>query len=649
MNLELLLLLMVLPPLAGAAINGLFGRRFSQAAVSLVGCGASGLSMIFAFLSAWIYSRSGSQPVPFTFSYFTWIQAGTLRADYAFYYDRLTLIMTLTVTVVAFLIHLYSRGYMEHEGGFYRFFTYLNLFLFMMLTLVTAGNYPLMFVGWEGVGLCSYLLIGFYFLKKSASDAGKKAFIVTRIGDAGFTVGVALLFWTVHSLDFKVVFARVAQLPPEFEGVMTVVGLLLFFGAAGKSAQLPLYVWLPDAMEGPTPVSALIHAATMVTAGVYLVARSSIIFARGPAALATVAVVGCFTAFFAGTIALTQNDLKRMLAYSTISQLGYMFLGCGVGVFAAGIFHLMTHAFFKSLLFLAAGSVMHAMSGELDMRKMGGLRHKLKITHATFLIATIAISGVPLIGAGFFSKDEILAGAMEGPLGKPWLYWLGTLTAALTAFYMFRGLCMTFYGKSRVEPRAAHHLHESGYEMTIPLMVLAFFSVVAGWVSWPKAWNGSEAFDRYLEPVFAPANSALGGGAEQGATLSPGALMGFSVLAAGIGIALALWWYLKSTEIPERLAGRFSDAYRVLIHKYYVDEIYNWLIVRPLRIVSEKFLWREVDAGAIDGVMVNGTGEGAKEVGGILRKIQSGNIPSYAAWVLLGAVLWLLYILTVNA
>ena len=351
--------------------------------------------------------------------YFTWIQAGELRAEYALYYDRLTLIMTLTVTVVAFLIHLYSRGYMEHEGGYYRFFTYLNLFLFMMLTLVTAANYPLMFVGWEGVGLCSYLLIGFYFRKKSASDAGKKAFIVTRIGDAGFTVGVALLFWTFHSLDFQTVFQRVADLPQgEFESVLTAVGLLLFLGAAGKSAQLPLYVWLPDAMEGPTPVSALIHAATMVTAGVYLVARSSIIYAHAPSALAVVGVVGCLTAFFAGTIALTQNDLKRMLAYSTISQLGYMFLGCGAGVFAAGIFHLMTHAFFKSLLFLAAGSVMHAMSGELDMRKMGGLRHKLKTTHATFLIATHRHQRRSPVGAGFFSKDEILAGAYEGPLGQ---------------------------------------------------------------------------------------------------------------------------------------------------------------------------------------------------------------------------------------
>ena len=649
MNLEILLLLMVLPPLAGAALNGILGRHFPQAAVSLIGCGAAGLSMVFALLSAWIYSTSPGQPGPFVHEYFTWIQAGELHADYALYYDRLTLIMTLTVTVVAFLIHLYTRGYMEHEGGYYRFFTYLNLFLFMMLTLVTASSYPLMFVGWEGVGLCSYLLIGFYFRKKSASDAGKKAFIVTRIGDAGFTVGVALLFWTFHALDFETVFQRVKELPPgQLEGILTAAGLLLFLGAAGKSAQLPLYVWLPDAMEGPTPVSALIHAATMVTAGVYLVARSSVIFAHAPMALEVVGIVGCFTAFFAGTIALTQNDLKRMLAYSTISQLGYMFLGCGVGVFAAGIFHLMTHAFFKSLLFLAAGSVMHAMSGELDMRKMGGLWRKLKTTHVTFLIATIAISGIPPL-AGFFSKDEILAGAYEGPLGKPWLFWLGTLTAALTAFYMFRGLCMTFYGRSRVDPETAHHLHESGSKMTVPLMILAFFSVVAGWVSWPKAWNGSEAFDHYLDPVFAPATNFLRDASpEHVGGLGPGALMGFSILAAVIGIGVALWWYLKSTDIPDRLAEQWAGIYRLLTHKYYVDEFYDWLIVRPLGTVSEKFLWQVVDEGAIDNVMVNGAGEGTAWTGNLLRRIQSGNITSYAAWVLLGAVLWVFYILAAH-
>ncbi len=649
MNLEVLLPLMLLPPLVGAAANGIYGRRFSRGIVSLIACVAAGLSMLVAFLVAWAYSTSASAAAPFVHSYFTWIQAGDLRADVALYYDRLTLVMTLTVTVVAFLIHLYSRGYMEHEGGYYRFFSYLNLFLFMMLTLITAANYPLMFVGWEGVGLCSYLLIGFYFRKKSASDAGKKAFIVTRIGDAGFTVGVALLFWTFKTLDFQTVFAKIGELPPgQYAGTLTAIGLAIFLGAAGKSAQLPLYVWLPDAMEGPTPVSALIHAATMVTAGVYLVARSSILYAHAPIALAVVGVVGGVTALFASTIALTQNDLKRMLAYSTISQLGYMFLGCGVGVFAAGIFHLMTHAFFKSLLFLAAGSVMHAMHGELDMRKMGGLRHKLRITHATFLIATLAISGVPMF-AGFFSKDEILAGAYEGPLGRTWLYWLGTLTAGLTAFYMFRALCLTFWGKSRVEPETARHLHESGSKMTGPLLVLAFFSIIAGYVSWPRALGGGEAFDRYLEPVFGPAEEALRNapGHNPGG-LSGGALMTFSVLAACVGIGLGIWWYWKSTDTPRKLAQRFAGLYKVLIRKYYIDEFYNWLIVHPIQVISEKFLWRVVDAGAIDGVLVNGAGEASTEAGGVLRRIQSGNTRSYAAWVLLGAVLWLLYVLVIH-
>jgi NADH-quinone oxidoreductase subunit L len=386
----------------------------------------------------------------------------------------------------------------------------------------------------------------------------------------------------------------------------------------------------------------------MVTAGVYLVARSSVIYAHAPAALAVVGAVGCLTAVFAATIALTQNDLKRLLAYSTISQLGYMFLGCGVGIFAAGIFHLMTHAFFKSLLFLGAGSVMHAMSGELDIRKMGGLWRKLKITHATFLVATLAISGFPGL-SGFFSKDEILAGAYEGPLGRPWLYWLATFTAGLTAFYMFRGLCLTFYGKSRVEPEIAHHVHESGSKMTVPLMVLAFFSLSAGWVSWPTAWQGSEAFDRYLEPVFAPAAEALRTAAPYHlGELSSGTLMGFSVLAAFTGIGVALWWYLKSTEIPGQLAERYAKLYQVLTHKYYVDEFYEWLIVRPVHVVSEKFLWQVVDAGAIDDVLVNGTGESTARVGGLLRRIQSGNLPSYATWVLLGVVLWVLYILAVH-
>jgi NADH-quinone oxidoreductase subunit L len=644
---ETLLILMLLPPLVGMALNGVLGRRFSQAVVSLIGCGASGLSMVFALLSAWTYTTSPGQPAPFIHSYFTWIESGNLRADYALFYDRLTLVMTVTVTVVAFLIHLYSRGYMEHEGGYYRFFTYLNLFLFMMLTLVTAANYPLMFVGWEGVGLCSYLLIGFYFRRQSASDAGKKAFIVTRIGDAGFTVGVALLFWTFGSLNFQSTFNSIAALQAGERGTaLTAIGLLFFLGAVGKSAQIPLYVWLPDAMEGPTPVSALIHAATMVTAGVYLVARSNPIYSHAPLALEVVAVVGCVTAFFAATIAVTQNDLKRMLAYSTISQLGYMFVGCGVGVFAAGIFHLMTHACFKSLLFLAAGSVMHGLDGELDMRKMGGLRHKMKTTFITFFVATLAISGVPGL-SGFFSKDEILAAAYEGPLARHWIYWLATITAGLTAFYMFRALFLTFFGKSRLSPETEHHVHESGSKMTTPLLILALFSIVAGDVSWPKVFGGSEAFDRFLDPVFKTSSDFLrASGQESGAQgFSAGALMIFALCFAGVAILAAWWLYLKNTSLPHRVAERFNSVYQLLIHKYYVDEIYNWLLVRPIKVGSEKILWQRIDAEVIDGLGVNGTGERVAGVGGILRRIQSGNIRSYATWVILGATVWLAYVL----
>ncbi len=641
---ETLLLLMLLPPLAGAVLNGVFGRRFSHAAASWIACGASGLAAVFAIASAWTFSHP--ETGVFEHAYFAWIYSGNLQADFALYYDRLTLVMTVTVAVVAFLIHLYSRGYMEHEGGYYRFFAELNLFLFMMLLLVTASNYPLMFIGWEGVGLCSYLLIGFYFHKKSASDAGKKAFVVTRIGDVGFTLGVALIFWTFGSVRFDDVFTRVESLEPgQLHGTLVAIGILLFLGAVGKSAQIPLYVWLPDAMEGPTPVSALIHAATMVTAGVYLVSRSNLIYAHAPEALMVVGAIGCVTAFYAATMALVQNDLKRLLAYSTISQLGYMFLGCGAGLFATGIFHLMTHACFKSLLFLGAGSVMHAMSGELDMRKMGGLRHKLQITFWTFFVATLTISGVPLF-AGFFSKDEILAAAYDGPLGSSWLYWLATLTAALTAFYMFRALFMTFFGNSNVPAEIEHHVHESSAKMTRPLIVLAVLSVITGYVSWPAAWGGGEGFDRYLEPVFGRAEQVLRLSAAHPAEgLGPGWLMLFSIIAAGVGIFGAWWFYLKSPQVPQQMAERLRVAYTTLVHKYYVDEFYDWLIVNPLKKVSDKFLWQVMDAGAIDHVGVEGTAEVTAGAGGILRYLQSGNLRSYAAWILLGAVIWLGYAL----
>jgi NADH-quinone oxidoreductase subunit L len=495
--------------------------------------------------------------------------------------------------------------------------------------------------------LCSYLLIGFYFPRKAASDAGKKAFIVTRIGDVGFTLGIALIFWTFNAVDFQTVFTSASGMAMGYkEGVFTAICLLLFLGAVGKSAQLPLYVWLPDAMEGPTPVSALIHAATMVTAGVYMVARSNALYVHAPVALEVASAIGCLTAFFAATIALCQNDLKRMLAYSTISQLGYMFVGCGVGVFAAGIFHLMTHAFFKSLLFLAAGSVMHGLNGELDMRKMGGLRHKMPKTFWTFLIATLAISGVPGL-SGFFSKDQILVGALEGPLGKPWIYWLATLTAGLTAFYMSRALFLTFFGPSRLEAELEHHAHESPSKMTTPLIVLAVFSVVAGYVGLPHPLEG---LDRFLDPVFGPSEALLHSLATATSATGPSeyALIAFSVAIAGLGILLAWWFYLKSPEIPGRISVRFYTVYQTLIHKYYVDEIYNAIFVQPLRVGSEKILWHGLDERAIDGLLVNGAAGETVNAGGVLRQIQSGNLRSYAAWVLLGAVVWLGYVLFIR-
>src|SRR5881396_1263939 len=467
-------------PLLGAAINGLFGKNWPNKIVNTVALSATGLSFAAALEAVREFFEQGQQLVHKEF--FDWIVAGSFRAGFDLQMDQLTVVMVLVVTGVGFLIHIYSTGYMAHEGGYYRFFSYLNLFMFFMLILVLAANYVLLFVGWEGVGLSSYLLIGFYFLRKSAADAGKKAFIVNRIGDFGFMLGMFLLFRTFGSLDFGPVFAKAKDLPPDAMGqfgVLTIATLLLFLGATGKSAQIPLYTWLPDAMEGPTPVSALIHAATMVTAGVYMVARSHVLFLLAPASLETVAVVGAATALFAATIGLAQNDIKRVLAYSTVSQLGYMFMACGVGAFTAGIFHLMTHAFFKALLFLGAGSVIHALSDEQDLRRMGGLAGKLPWTHGTMLVATLAIAGIPPL-AGFFSKDEILSRAFATGHSGVWL--VGLVGPALTAFYMFRLYVLAFRGPSRLSHEAEHHLHESPPSMVIPLVVLAVLSAVGGLV-----------------------------------------------------------------------------------------------------------------------------------------------------------------------
>ncbi len=627
-------------PLAGAAINGLCGKRWPKSAVNGVAIGSVSLAFLAVAELVREFRNLAPGQIPWTGDSFTWILAGPFRVDFALRVDQLTIVMLLTVSFVGMLIHIYSTGYMAHEGGYYRFFSYLNLFMFFMLTLVMAANLVVMFVGWEGVGLCSYLLIGFWFLKKSAADAGKKAFIVTRIGDLGFTVGILLAFWTFRSVDFGAIFGAAAGMQPDtmgHAGVLTAICLLLFAGAIGKSAQLPLYVWLPDAMEGPTPVSALIHAATMVTAGVYMVARMSPLFSRAPAAMLVVAIVGAVTAFYSATIGLVQTDIKKVLAYSTVSQLGYMFLACGVGAYSAGIFHLMTHAFFKGLLFLAAGSVIHAMGGEQDMRQMGGLRKKIPVTYWTMLIATLAIAGFPPF-AGFFSKDGILASAYFGPYENRIFWAMGLAAAGLTSFYMFRLIFLTFFGKPRYDEHKVH-VHESPKSMLGPCVILAILSTVGGWFAAPEYWGGPDYFHRYLDPVFASATSLapVTGISEEAAHELILQLSAVAVLVALAGLLVAWWFYIRKPEAPKRLAERLRAIYTLLLDKYYVDEIYAALIVRPLLWISTNVLWHVVDEGVIDGA-VNGAANSARGWGGQLRKLQSGNERSYASWVIIGAV-----------
>jgi NADH-quinone oxidoreductase subunit L len=637
-------------PILGAAINGLLGKRFPKAVVNSVAIGSVTLTFVAVCeLVREFWSLPAAQ-IPWVRTYFTWMAAGELtdhpfRINFALQLDQLTVIMLLTVSFVGLLIHIYSIGYMEHEGGYYRFFCYLNLFMFFMLTLVLGANLGVMFVGWEGVGLCSYLLIGFWFRKKSAADAGKKAFITTRVGDLAFMVGILLAFWTFGSVTYGDMFKYAAEkMQPDtmaHAGAFTAIAVLLFIGAIGKSAQLPLYVWLPDAMEGPTPVSALIHAATMVTAGVYMVARMNPIYSRSPMAMLLVAIVGGLTAFYAATIALTQTDIKKVLAYSTISQLGYMFLGCGVGAYAAGIFHLMTHAFFKGLLFLTAGSVIHAMGGEQDMTKMGGLRKKIPITYWTMMIATLAIAGIPGF-AGFFSKDQILEAVKSGSHANTTLWVLGVVAAGLTSFYMFRLMFLTFFGKPRFDEHHVH-VHESPFKMTIPLIILAFLSIFGGWFAAPKLAGGIDYFGQFLDPVFsAYALAPVVPEASATAGVTPGmqlllALVGIPVILAAIGLLVAWWFYIKNPDTPKKLAQKLHGGYVLLLNKYFVDEIYLALIVRPLLWLSRNVLWQIIDAGAIDG-LVNGTATVARETGGKVRELQSGNTRSYASWVLVGAV-----------
>jgi NADH-quinone oxidoreductase subunit L len=589
-------------PLLGFLVNGVFGRRRTNAFVNAVAIGSVLLS--FAWVVKTLLALGGMETAHIE-RYFTWFQSGDLRVGFDLSVDRLTAVMLLVVTGIGSLIHIYAIGYMSHEGGYYRFFAYLNLFMFFMLVLVLAANYILLFVGWEGVGLCSYLLIGFYFLKKSATNAGMKAFIVNRIGDTGFTLAMFVIVTNFGSLDFDKVLPAAAAKP---EGVLTAIGLLLLLGAAGKSAQFPLYVWLPDAMEGPTPVSALIHAATMVTAGVYLIARSSVIYTHAPMAMEFVACVGLLTATFAATIGLAQNDIKKVFAYSTVSQLGYMFLGLGVGAFSAGIFHLMTHAFFKALLFLGAGSVIHALGGEQDMRNMGGLWNKIPRTFATILCAAVAIAGVPPF-SGFFSKDAILLAAYQH---APWMYWVGIVTAGMTAFYVFRALFLTFFGTYR----GHHHPHESPAVMTVPLMALALLSLAGGFINVPK----------WLEPMFPLAEH------------EDFTLMAISVAAGLIGIGIAYFFYVLRPGMADSVSASFGGLYKLVYNKYFVDEIYDAAIVRPTVAGSRELLWKVVDVAGIDG-LVNGVASLARSIGGGLKLIQSGNIRSYATWVVCGSIL----------
>jgi NADH-quinone oxidoreductase subunit L len=641
MNGSLHLWLIPLLPFAGFLVNGLLGRRLPKWLVTTVAL----LAPLAAFGIVLNAARVlfGIGPVSGLFGSFdslpyvetcgrSWINIGTLHVDFSFVLDQLSLVMLLVVTGVGFLIHIYSVGYMGDEEGYARYFSYLNLFLFFMTLLVLAGNALLMFVGWEGVGLASYLLIGFYFEKKSAADAGKKAFIVNRIGDVGFLIGMFLLLANFGTLTFSEIATKLGQDPGWNGGVVTVIALCLLLGATGKSAQLPLYIWLPDAMEGPTPVSALIHAATMVTAGVYMIARTHVLFDHSPFALGTVAVIGAATALFAATIALVQNDIKRVLAYSTISQLGYMFLGCGVAAYSAAIFHLVTHAFFKALLFLAAGSVIHAIGGEQDLRKMGGLRKKLPVTFAVTTIGVLAIAGFfPF--SGFFSKDAILAAAfIQGANGRA-LWFVGLVTALLTSFYMFRLWYLAFIGKPRGE--TGEH-HATPWSMLGPLVVLALLSIGGGWIS--GAWMGVGRFGAFLAPAVG-VRAAEAGSAHLELMLSI-----VAVAVALVGWLAADLLYRQKSARPAQLAAIFSGSYKMLDHKYYVDELYGATVVKPLLGFSTYFLGWVVDKALLGGTawLLGGI---ATFAGALLQRWQSGNIRSYAAWLAAGAAAVLLFVL----
>jgi NADH-quinone oxidoreductase subunit L len=644
--------------LAGALANLVLGAvRAPKAVVTVVGVGSVGAATVAAYAALWQYLHQSIDVV--VEPYFTWISAGSITIDASLQLDPLSAVMIAFVTFVGLLIHLYSVGYMhgESDRGYARYFAYLNLFMFAMLLLVLGSNLVVLFVGWEGVGLCSYLLIGFYYTKNWCAAAGSKAFIVNRIGDLGFLIAVFITLAVFGSTEYSTVFAAAAAHPDQFAAAATVIGLLLFVGAVGKSAQIPLYVWLPDAMAGPTPVSALIHAATMVTAGVYMVVRANVFYRLSPTAMITVAVVGGLTAIFAATIGLVQNDIKKVLAYSTVSQLGYMFLAAGVGAFVVAIFHVVTHAFFKACLFLGSGSVIHACDGEQDMRKMGGLRRHMPITYWTFFAATLAIAGIPLF-AGFFSKDEILARAFaagEGDLngfGSVYtgLWVLGMVAALLTAFYMFRALYMTFRGDYRGGAEKEHHLHESPRTMTLPLIVLGILSAVGGFVGFPGQLfhvSGLNLIDRFLEPVMLPLGGAAAHGAEavaehgsHGLTLGVEWLLVLgSVAVAVAGIVIARRFYLgpEAFNAPHRLAQRLPFFHKLLLNKYWIDEIYGAIVIAPIRQFAV-FCWQVVDNLIIDTIFVNGSAFAVELTGDLLRFTTTGNVRNYAMTVALAVL-----------
>jgi NADH-quinone oxidoreductase subunit L len=591
-------------PLLGAIINGLWGRRYIRDKAHIPAIVSTALSLLFALL---VIGDIVADPRATQVVLFDWMVAGPLSVQMGFLADPLSAMMLLVVTGVGFLIHIYSIGYMHGDPGYYRFFAYLNLFMFFMLVLITGNNYLVMFVGWEGVGLSSYLLIGFWFERKSAADAGKKAFVVNRIGDAGFLLGVFLIYTTFGTFTYLDIFQRA---PEVSTALLTAITLCLFVGAMGKSAQIPLYVWLPDAMEGPTPVSALIHAATMVTAGVYMVVRSHVLYQLAPISAEFVAIIGGLTAIFAASIGLVQNDIKRVLAYSTVSQLGYMFLGAGVGGFIAAIFHLVTHAFFKGLLFLASGSVIHALGGEQDMRKMGGLGPHLPITSRVFFVGAIAIAGIPPF-AGFWSKDGVLADAFKS--GHYLLWFIGVVGAFMTAFYMFRLIYMTFYGTSHVDHEVLHHVHESPPIMTVPLIILAILSVVGGLIlgfppehGWIHRFLGAVVGHGVIHTAsgVAEAASMVEALGEGGAFHALDALlMIISVMVGVLGWGLAWFMYTKRTDIPDRLAEKYRDIYELLLNKYWVDELYEFVFVRGAKALAN-VLWG-FDERVVDGA-VNG-------------------------------------------